>query len=455
MIKMAQPLQQENKMGTMPIGRLLISMSLPMMVSMFIQALYNIVDSMFVAMISEDALTAVSLSFPLQNVIIAIGVGTGVGINALIPRHLGQGDTKSAERAANVGIFLNICYCVFFFIFGLTMSRSYFEMQTGQQNIIDYGTTYFSIVCAVSFGAFFGQYFEKLLVASGYSTLSMISQASGAVINIIFDPLLIFGIGPFPELGVAGAAIATVFGQIVAGAIAFWFNLRKNHSVHFHFRQMAPDKRVIKDIYAVGIPSMITIGLGSAMTFLMNQILLAYSTTATAVFGIWIKLQSFGYMALYGMNNGTIPILSYNRSSGKPDRVRKIIRLAFFTALFISLTVMAVTELIPKQLLTLFNASENMMSIGITALRIFCLSFPLGGCCIILSSSFQALGRARYTLAVNLCRQILFMIPIAWLLSAITGSLTAIWFAVPATECLSLIVAAVFFKKTSKAISEA
>lgn len=437
-------------MGTMPIGRLLISMSLPMMISMFIQALYNIIDSMFVAMISEDALTAVSLSFPLQNVIIAIGVGTGVGINALIPRHLGSGNPKLAERAANVGIFLNACYCVFFIIFGLTMSRAFFAMQTDEKDIINYGTTYFSIVCVLSFGAFFGQYFEKLLVASGYSTLSMISQATGAIINIIFDPLLIFGIGPFPEMGVAGAAIATVFGQVVAALVAFWFNVRKNHSFRFHFRQMSPDRKVIKDIYAVGIPSMITIGLGSAMTFLMNQILLAYSTTATAVFGIWIKLQSFGYMALYGMNNGTIPILSYNHSAGKPERVRKIIKLAFFTALAISLIVMAVSELIPERLLSLFSASDNMMSIGVKALRIFCISFPFGGCCIILSSSFQALGRARYTLVTNLCRQILFIVPIAGLLSLITRNLNAIWFAVPASECLSLGLAALFFRKISK-----
>ena len=447
---MSEVFRQENKMGTMPIGRLLISMSLPMMISMFIQAFYNVVDSMFVAMISEDALTAVSLSFPLQNVIIAIAVGTGVGINALIPRHLGSGNPERAERAANVGIFLNACYCVIFIIFGLTMSRAFFQMQTNETDIINYGTTYFSIVCIFSFGAFFGQYFEKLLVASGYSTLSMISQATGAIINIIFDPLLIFGIGPFPEMGVAGAAIATVFGQTVAAFVAFWFNLRKNRSVKFHFRQMSPNSRVIKDIYAVGIPSMITIGLGSAMTFLMNQILLAYSTTATAIFGIWIKLQSFGYMALYGMNNGTIPILSYNRSAGKPERVRKIIRLAFGTSIVISLAVMTVAEIIPEQLLTLFSASDNMMSIGITALRIFSISFPFGGCCIILSSSFQALGRARYTLAVNLCRQILFIVPIAGLLSVIIGDLTAIWFAVPATECLSLILASLFFRRISK-----
>jgi putative MATE family efflux protein len=437
-------------MGTMPVGRLLVSMSLPMMISMFIQALYNIVDSMFVAMVSENALTAVSLSFPMQNVIIAIGVGTGVGINALIPRCLGRGDRQSAERAANVGIFLNACYSVVFIVLGLTLGSWFFTMQTNEKIIIDYGTTYFTIVCTISAGAFFGQYFEKLLVATGNSTLSMISQAIGAVINIIFDPLLIFGLGPFPEMGVAGAAIATVFGQIVAAIVAFWFNIRKNKSVRFRFRQMAPDKYVIKSIYAVGIPSMITVGLGSVMSFCLNQILLAFSTTATAVFGIWLKLQNFGYMAIYGMNNGTVPILSYNNSAGKPGRVKKIIRLAFTAALVISFIMLTVFEVFPVRLLYFFNASENMLDIGVIALRICCLSFPLGGICIILSSSFQALGRSRYTLFVNLCRQLFFIVPAAWLLSAITGSLSGVWAAVPVAECLSLILAVILFRKMAR-----
>jgi putative MATE family efflux protein len=447
---MSEAIRLENKMGTMPIGRLLVSMSLPMMISMFIQALYNIVDSMFVAMIGENALTAVSLSFPLQNVIIAIGVGTGVGINALIPRCLGRGDQKSAERAANVGVFLNACYSVVFVIVGITFVRWYFTMQTDVKDIVDYGVTYSSIICIVSAGAFFGQYFEKLLVATGYSTLSMISQATGAVFNIIFDPLLIFGIGPFPEMGVAGAAVATVLGQVLAALVAFWFNARKNKSVRFHIRQMAPDKGVIRQIYAVGIPSMITVGLGTVMSFCLNQILLVYSTTATAVFGIWMRLQSFGYMALYGMNNGTVPILAYNRGADKPDRVKRTIRLAFSAAVILSLIMLAVFESIPVQLLYLFSASDKMLDIGVTALRICCLSFPFGGCCIILSSSFQALGRSRYTLAVNLCRQIFFMLPIAWLLSAITGNLTAVWVTIPAAECFSLLLALVLFRKMAK-----
>lgn len=324
--------QQENKLGVMPIGRLLLVMSVPMMVSFFIQALYNVVDSIFVAKISENALTAVSIAFPMQNIITAIGVGTGVGVNAMVPRYLGQGRQRDAEKIANVAVFLSACYCVIFVLVGLFVVGPYYRMQTDVPEIVDGGIRYLRVVCMISFGAFFGQNFEKLLVATGNSFHSMISQASGAIFNIIFDPLLIFGVGPFPKMGITGAAVATVLGQIFAALVAFLLAMKKQRAVRIHFGAMLPDLRSLKEIYAVGIPSILTVGLGSAMSFFLNQIFLAFSTTATAVFGIWLKLQNFCYMPVFGLNNGTIPMISIISGAGHMDRVHKTIRLALTVA---------------------------------------------------------------------------------------------------------------------------
>lgn len=437
---------QENKLGTMPIGRLLMVMSIPMMISFFIQALYNVVDSIFVAQISENALTAVSIAFPMQNIITAIGVGTGVGVNALVPRYLGQQRQRDAEKIANVAVFLSVCYCVIFVLVGLFVVGPYYRMQTDVTEIVEDGIAYLSVVCVVSFGAFFGQNFEKLLVATGHTVCSMISQATGAVFNIIFDPLLIFGIGPFPEMGVTGAAVATVLGQIVAAIVAFLMAMTKQNSVRLHLQAMLPDGRSLKEIYSVGIPSIITVGLGSAMSFCMNQILLAFSTTATAAFGIWLKLQNFAFMPVFGLNNGTIPMISYNYGAGKMDRVHKTIHLALAVALILMCLLLVIFELCPTQLLELFSATENMFAIGTVALRLTCLSLPFGATAVILSSSFQSLGRSRYTLVVNLCRQLIFMVPIAWLLS-LTGRLEMVWASVAVAEFLSMILAIVLRRK--------
>lgn len=437
---------QENKLGTMPIGRLLMAMSIPMMISFFIQALYNVVDSIFVAQISENALTAVSIAFPMQNIITAIGVGTGVGVNALVPRYLGQQRQRDAEKIANVAVFLSVCYCVIFVLVGLFVVGPYYRMQTDVTEIVEDGIAYLSVVCVVSFGAFFGQNFEKLLVATGHTVCSMISQATGAVFNIIFDPLLIFGIGPFPEMGVTGAAVATVLGQIVAAIVAFLMAMKKQNSVRLHLQAMLPDGRSLKEIYSVGIPSIITVGLGSAMSFCMNQILLAFSTTATAAFGIWLKLQNFAFMPVFGLNNGTIPMISYNYGAGKMDRVHKTIHLALAVALILMCLLLVIFELCPTQLLELFSATENMFAIGTVALRLTCLSLPFGATAVILSSSFQSLGRSRYTLVVNLCRQLIFMVPIAWLLS-LTGRLEMVWASVAVAEFLSMILAIVLRRK--------
>lgn len=437
---------QENKLGTMPIGRLLMVMSIPMMISFFIQALYNVVDSIFVAQISENALTAVSIAFPMQNIITAIGVGTGVGVNALVPRYLGQQRQRDAEKIANVAVFLSVCYCVIFVLVGLFVVGPYYRMQTDVTEIVEDGIAYLSVVCVVSFGAFFGQNFEKLLVATGHTVCSMISQATGAVFNIIFDPLLIFGIGPFPEMGVTGAAVATVLGQIVAAIVAFLMAMKKQNSVRLHLRAMLPDGRSLKEIYSVGIPSIITVGLGSAMSFCMNQILLGFSTTATAAFGIWLKLQNFAFMPVFGLNNGTIPMISYNYGAGKMDRVHKTIHLALAVALILMCLLLVIFELCPTQLLELFSATENMFAIGTVALRLTCLSLPFGATAVILSSSFQSLGRSRYTLVVNLCRQLIFMVPIAWLLS-LTERLEMVWASVAVAEFLSMILAIVLRRK--------
>lgn len=432
--------QSQDKLGTMPIGKLLLVMSVPMMISMFVQALYNMVDSMFVAMINEDALTAVSLAFPLQNIMTAIGVGTGVGTSALVSRSLGQKNFERAEKAANVQNFLSACYTVFFAVAGLLFARAFYTTQTDVESIIEYGEDYLSIVCLFSVGAFYGQNLEKLLVATGSSAQSMISQASGAIFNIIFDPILIFGLGPFPEMGVRGAALATVLGQMLAALIAFGMNLRYNHATRFALGKMLPDKETLGSIFSVGIPSMITVGLASVMSFCINQILLAFSTTATAVFGIWLKMQSFGFMPVFGMNNGTIAIYSYNYGAKNYDRVRATQRLALRVGATVTVVGTLLYELLPIPMLKLFSASDYMMSIGVTALRCCAVSLPFGALSVIFASAAQTMGYARYSLFINLCRQIIIQLPVAFILS-LSGRLELIWFAPVVSEVASLAVA--------------
>ena len=445
--------QSQNELGTMPIGRLLAVMSVPMMVSMFIQALYNVVDSMFVAKISEEALAAVSLAYPMQNIITAIGVGTGVGITALVPASLGRGDQEMAERAANVQNFLSLCYSVVFVFTGLIFTDVYYTMQTKDQAIISAGVSYLRIICLVSVGAFFGQGLEKLLVATGNSALSMISQATGAVMNIILDPLLIFGVGPFPEMGVAGAAAATVIGQIAAAILALIFNIRKNTALRFSLQKMLPRAKILENIFAVGLPSMITVGLSSAMSYCINQIFLAVGTTATAAFGIWLKLQNFGYMPVYGLNNGSISILSYNSGAGRLDRVHATLKLALRIGVAVSVAVMLLYMLCARPLLGMFNASENMYSIGMTAIRICSISIPFGACTLVLSSSFQSLGRSRNTLFVNVCRQLVVLVPIAWLLS-LSGDIRLIWSAFPIAEAATMVIAMALSHRLMKRLNQ-
>ena len=436
----------QNKLGQMPIGKLLVTMSVPMMISMFIQALYNVVDSIFVAQLSEAALTAVSLAFPLQNIMIAVAVGTGVGINALISRSLGEGNFRRAEKAANVQVFLDLAYTVITILVGIFFARSYFSNQTDSLAIIEQGEQYVSIVCLWSLGLFMGQGFEKLLIATGNATPSMIAQGLGAVVNIILDPVFIFGLGPIPALGIRGAAIATVIGQFAAAICAFILCLTRITELKFHFNQMLPDFKILKFIYAVGIPSMITIGLNTAMSYCINNILLTFSTTAAAVFGIWLKLQSFGFMPVFGMNNGTLAIYSYNYGAKKIDRVFQTMRLAMIISIVISLSVTALYVAIPGTLLKLFNASDYMLSIGVTAVRLCALSMVFGAICVIISSACQSFGRARYTLFINICRQVLFQVVAAWVLSRF-GKLELVWLAPLIGEALCMFVALHLNKK--------
>ena len=430
----------------MPIGRLIAVMSVPMMISMFVQALYNIVDSMFVAFISENALAAVSLAFPVQTVMHALGVGTGVGVSALVSRSLGQGDALMAKKAANVQMFLSALYSVAFLILGLLFSRMFFQMQTDIEEIINYGEEYLSVVCIFSIGLFYGQNLEKLLVAVGLSPRSMISQASGAIINIILDPILIFGWGPFPEMGVRGAAIATVIGQIFAACLAFYFNVRANKQTRFDLKLMRPQKKVISEIFVVGIPSMITVGLPSVTGYVMNGIFLTYSTTATAFYGIWIKLQSFAFMPVFGINNGTIPIYSYNYGARRYDRVRETLKKALVLGLSVTVAAMAIFEIIPGQLLSLFKASDYMLEIGTFAIMLCSLSLPLGAVSVLFSASFQAMRHSHYTLIINICRQLVCPVLFGYLLSRM-GSLGSIWFFPLLSECVAFALSVLFCVK--------
>ena len=411
------------------------------MLSFFIQALYNIVDSIFVARISENALTAVSLAFPMQMVMHAIAVGVGVGVNAGIPRAIGQGDRRRAGQIVGTSIMIDAAAMTFFIILGATAAHAIYAAQTNVAEIVDGGTTYLSIVWMVCAGEFFGQLFEKMLVSTGRALPAMLSQASGAVFNIIFDPLLIFGIGIFPQMGIAGAAIATVLGQVLGMGIALILNLRMNHSFRLHREDLIPNGSAAGEILSVGFPSMVTIGLSSLSSFLINQILLTYSTTATAVYGIWAKLQNFCFMPIFGMNNGMIPILSYNLAAGHKDRVKKTFHIAFSVALLLELVLCIVLELVPGQMLTLFDASENMRAIGMIALRICVLSLPFGGMTIIMTTAMQSCRAASFALISNILRQFVYLYTFFAALSAIFRSLTFIWAAVPAAEALSCLTA--------------
>ena len=442
-------MQQENKMGVMPVNRLILTMSLPMILSMLVQALYNIVDSMFVSRLSENALTAVSLAFPAQNLMIAVATGTGVGVNAALSRSLGERNFDRANKIADHAVFLAIASYAVFALLGLFFSRQFFLWQTDIEEIVDQGTDYLRICTLFSFGLFLEIACERLLQSTGKTIYSMYTQGLGAIINIIFDPIMIFGLFGFPKMGVAGAAAATVFGQILAAVLGIFLNKTRNQEIHVSFRSFRPNSEIIRHIYSVGIPSIIMSSIGSVMTFGMNKILIGFTSTATAVFGVYFKLQSFVFMPVFGLNNGTVPIIAYNYGAAKPDRILKTLKLAICYAVGIMLIGFAVFQLLPDKLLLIFEASENMLSIGVPALRIISVSFLFAGYCIVCSSMFQALGHGLLSLLVSVFRQLLVLLPSAFLLSKI-GGLDLVWYSFPIAEICSIFFSTYFLRHVYK-----
>ena len=448
--------QSENKMGVMPEGKLLINMSLPMMISMLVQALYNIVDSIFVSKISEDALTAVSLAFPLQALIIAIAAGTGVGVNALVSRALGEKDGEKANKTAVNGIFIYLVSYVVVALLGTAAVRPFYAMQTDatQKNIMDFGVEYLSIVMLFSIGIFMQFIFERLLQSTGRTFYTMISQTTGAVINIILDPILIFGLCGMPKLGIKGAAIATVTGQIVAGFEALWWNKVVNKDIKISFKGFRPDKRIIANIYQIGVPSIIMQSIGSVMTTGMNLILMGISSTAAAVFGVYFKLQSFFFMPVFGLNNGLIPIISYNFGAKKKKRMINTLKYGYLIAFLFTFVGFLCFEIMPAQLLSLFEASDKMLKIGVPALRVIGVHYLIAWFCIVTGTLFQAVGKATYSLYVSVARQLVVLLPVAYVLAKL-GGLTLIWWSFPIAEIMSLAISLVCMKLTySKVLNE-
>ncbi|MBQ2901344.1 MAG: MATE family efflux transporter [Agathobacter sp.] len=438
--------REENKMGIMPINKLLFSMSIPMMISMLVQALYNVVDSIFVAQISENALTAVSLANPIQMLMIAIGAGTGVGINALLSRSLGEKNYEKANEVARNGIFLAFVSYLVFLCVGLFVVTPFFHAQTKDAEIVAYGVEYLTIVCCCSIGIYAQFAYERILQATGRTMHTMITQTLGAVVNLILDPILIFGLLGLPAMGVRGAALATVIGQGVAGITAWLMNVYQNKDVTVKMLGFRPSIDIIKQIYKIGVPSIIMQSIGSVMVFCLNKILIVFSTTATAVFGVYFKLQGFIFMPVFGMNNGMVPIIAFNFGAHYKERMMQTYKLALGTAIAIMSVGVILFELIPEQLFLLFGASEHMLGMGVPALRIIGLHFPIAAFCIVTGSVFQAVGRAVYSMINSICRQLVVLLPAAFLLAQL-GNVNYVWFAFLIAEGTSMILTAIFFKK--------
>lgn len=446
---MSDSISKENKMGVMPVPKLLISMSLPMIISMLVQALYNIVDSIFVAQLSEGALTAVSLTFPIQSLMIAVATGTGVGINALLSRSLGEKKFDLANRIASNGVFLAILSSIVFAFIGGFGSRLFFASQTKDAQIVEYGVQYMTIICVASFGLFMQIAYERLLQSTGKAIYNMITQGTGAIINIILDPILIFGWFGFPAFGVAGAALATITGQFAATCLGLFFQHKYNKEVTVHVRgfRICPD--TIGNIYKIGVPSIIMQSIGSLTTFCMNNILLMFSSTAATVFGVYFKLQSFIFMPVFGLNNGMIPIVAYNYGARNKKRIYETIRLSVIIAVSIMLLGVILFQTIPQSMLRLFKASDTLIEIGVPALRIISLSFIFAGYAIVCSSVFQALGNGVYSLLVSAIRQLVVILPVAYAFAKFFG-LHMVWWSYPIAEIASVITCTIFLMKILK-----
>lgn len=438
-------------MGTMPERKVLFEMAIPMMISMLVQALYNVVDAVYVAQLSEDALNAVSLAFPMQNAMIAVASGTCLGMNALLSRYLGAGRRDLVDKVAGTGIFLCLVSTMVSALIGLTCSRAFFLSFTDVEAIVDYGTDYLTICMTLSVGIFFQFCFERMLQATGRTRITMITQLVGALINIVLDPILIFGLLGFPRMEVAGAAVATVAGQIAAALLSMVLNMTKNKEVGIRWKNVRPHGEIVGEIYRIGFPSILMMSIGSFLNYMLNQILIGFNTTATAVYGAYSKLQSFIFMPVFGLNNAMVPLISYNFGARKKHRIRKIVRLTIFTAIAIMLVGFLLFELCPGVLLRFFGAKEDMLQIGIPALRIIATHFLLAGFCLIAGSVCQAIGNPLHSLTISICRQMAALLPSAWLLS-LTGKLELVWLAFPIAEFVSLIFSSYFLKKTMKKV---
>ena len=437
---------QENKMGVMPIGKLLLNMALPMVASMLVQALYNVVDSIYVSRVSESAVTALSLAFPVQNLLIGFAVGIGVGVNSLLSKSLGQRNQEAANRTAGNGIVLMLIVTVGFMLFGIFGVRPYFEMQSTVTETVEGGIAYTRICCLFSLGCFMQILGERLLQSTGRTVYSMYSQSLGAIINIILDPILIHGWFGLPAMGVAGAAYATVIGQWSGALLGLYLNEKKNPEVQFGRRYAKLDGAIVKAILTVGIPSIIMNGIGSIMNFGMNQILQGFTETATSVFGIYFKLQSFFFMPLFAINGATISIIAFNYGARKPDRILKTLKLSVTAALALMITGLLVFQLLPDLLLGMFNPSDTFLEIGRAALRTISWSFPIAAIGIALGASFQALGNGIYSTITSLCRQMLVLLPVAYLLS-LTGNVNLVWLSYPIAEIASGAATLYFFRR--------
>ena len=436
----------ENKMGVMPVPKLLMNMALPMIISMLVQALYNIVDSIYVSQVSESAVTALSLAFPVQNLQVGFAVGLGVGVNSLLSKSLGQKNQEAADRAAGNGILLELIAVVLFVLFGLFGVRRYFSIQSQVAETVESGIAYTRICCVFTMGMFLEILGERLLQATGRTMHSMVVQATGAIINIILDPIFIHGRFGIPAMGVAGAAVATVIGQWIGACLCIFFNLRYNSDIRFSWRFLKPKAGTVGPILAVGVPAIVMNAIGSVMNFGMNQILQSFQETATGVFGIYYKLQSFFFMPLFGMNSATISIIAYNYGAKKPDRIVKTLRWACGIAVGIMLAGLLAFQLAPDVLLGLFNPSEDFLAIGTSALRIISFHFPVAAFCIILGACFQALGNGIYSTIVSLCRQLFVLLPVAYLLS-LTGEVNNVWWSFPIAEVVSAAVTFILFRR--------
>ncbi len=435
---------EENKMGIMPVNKLLISMSLPMIVSMLVQALYNVVDSIFVSYVSENALTAVSLAFSAQNLMIAFASGTAVGVNALLSKSLGEKNFDKANKAAENGLFLALIEYLVFLVFGLFGSHFFYSVQTDVAEIVNGGSEYLSICLTCSFGVFGQIMTERLMQSTGRTVYTMFTQGLGAIINIVLDPILIFGLLGCPKMGVAGAAWATVIGQIAAFILALILNAKYNKDIQLSIKGFKPDFKIIGKIFSVGIPSIIMMAIGSVMNFSFNKILISFTETAAAVFGVYFKLQSFIFMPVFGMNNGIIPIIAYNYGAQKRKRMLKAVKLGIVYAAMFMIAGLLIMQFFPEQLLSIFNAQGAMIELGVPALRTISLCFVFAGVCIVVGSVFQALGRGTFSMIVSVARQLVVLIPSAYLLS-LTGNVNNVWWAFPIAEIMSLAVSLICF----------